>query len=265
MEKIKNFFVNCFNYLKANPVWAIVIGAGILFIIVLIIVMSSLSAKAKKAKKRIAKQEAEAQAKAEAEAKAQADAEAKRAKAEADKQATLARLAEEEKAHQEEEARAKAEEEARAKAEEEARIQAEQAEQARLAKIAEEEARAKAQAEKPKKTKTAKPKPVSETKTVTETKTEPKKTPAKEANVEEKKTARYAGKWSIVRMVTDEENAEEMFYFELLASNGEKLLSSEEYTSYEAQCAVLKRTKTISKKVISRLPFPRKAITSSNC
>lgn len=43
---------------------------------------------------------------------------------------------------------------------------------------------------------------------------------------------RYAGKWAIFRIVTDEETEEENYFFELRASNGEALLSSEEYTSY---------------------------------
>ena len=54
--------------------------------------------------------------------------------------------------------------------------------------------------------------------------------------------AKYSGKWIICRVVTAnsksadvmnaEENEEEMFFFELRASNGEKLLTSEEYTTY---------------------------------
>lgn len=53
--------------------------------------------------------------------------------------------------------------------------------------------------------------------------------------------AKYSGKWVICRVVTAKpdsselhtgENGEEMYFFELRASNGEKLLSSEEYTSY---------------------------------
>ena len=51
--------------------------------------------------------------------------------------------------------------------------------------------------------------------------------------------ARYKGKWVICRVVTEERSAsnvksdeDEMYFFELHASNGEKLLSSEEYTSY---------------------------------
>ena len=44
--------------------------------------------------------------------------------------------------------------------------------------------------------------------------------------------ARYKGKWVICRLVTEDKSAEEMYFFELHASNGEKLLTSEEYTSY---------------------------------
>ena len=54
--------------------------------------------------------------------------------------------------------------------------------------------------------------------------------------------ARYSGKWVICRVVTaapdtgdvihSGENGEEMYFFELRASNGEKLLTSEEYTTY---------------------------------
>lgn len=54
------------------------------------------------------------------------------------------------------------------------------------------------------------------------------------------KTGRYSGKWVICRVVTaahaegniHDEAADEMYFFELRASNGEKLLTSEEYTTY---------------------------------
>ena len=46
------------------------------------------------------------------------------------------------------------------------------------------------------------------------------------------KAARYSGKWLICRVLTEDHAEEEMYFFELHASNGEKLLSSEEYTSY---------------------------------
>ena len=64
---------------------------------------------------------------------------------------------------------------------------------------------------------------------------EPIQTPVEEetsANQIEK-TPRYKGKWSVYHLFTDAPgDSEETFYFELRASNGEKLLASEEYTSY---------------------------------
>jgi len=50
------------------------------------------------------------------------------------------------------------------------------------------------------------------------------------------KSARYTGKWVICRLLlTDEydEELEERYFFELRASNGEPLLTSEEYLTYE--------------------------------
>ena len=51
-----------------------------------------------------------------------------------------------------------------------------------------------------------------------------------------KKSKRYNGKWVIWRLITknidETQEGEESYFFELLASNGEKLLSSEEYTSF---------------------------------
>ena len=50
------------------------------------------------------------------------------------------------------------------------------------------------------------------------------------------KQKKYTGKWVIFHVVTDDEKGgnkdEDLYFFELHASNGEKLLSSEEYTSY---------------------------------
>ena len=45
--------------------------------------------------------------------------------------------------------------------------------------------------------------------------------------------ARYKGKWIVCRVLTNDEDYEEMYFFELRASNGEKLLESEEYTTYQ--------------------------------
>ena len=46
------------------------------------------------------------------------------------------------------------------------------------------------------------------------------------------KALKYAGKWVVYRVYTDVDTDDEAYFFELRASNGEKLLSSEEYTSY---------------------------------
>ena len=46
------------------------------------------------------------------------------------------------------------------------------------------------------------------------------------------RVARYSGKWVICRIVTNDNQDEQTYFFELHASNGEKLLSSEEYTTY---------------------------------
>ena len=46
------------------------------------------------------------------------------------------------------------------------------------------------------------------------------------------KVARYSGKWEICRVVTNDSENEDMYFFELHASNGDLLLTSEEYTTY---------------------------------
>ena len=56
--------------------------------------------------------------------------------------------------------------------------------------------------------------------------------------------ARYKGKWVICRVITDEEDCEEMYFFELHASNGERLLESEEYTSYQGALRGIQTHKT---------------------
>ncbi len=51
--------------------------------------------------------------------------------------------------------------------------------------------------------------------------------------IDPKTGKKYSGKWSVFRVVVDGEDVQEdMYFFELRASNGEKLLSSEEYTSH---------------------------------
>lgn len=58
------------------------------------------------------------------------------------------------------------------------------------------------------------------------------------------KMARYSGKWVICRVVTQDDAEEEMYFFELRANNGEKLLSSEEYTSYAGALRGIETHKT---------------------
>ena len=80
-------------------------------------------------------------------------------------------------------------------------------------------------------TPTSKAKTAAKTTTKTTAKTPAKATPAPAATEE---STRYSGKWTVFRLVTeatDDTPAEETYFFELRASNGEKLLSSEEYTS----------------------------------
>lgn len=64
-----------------------------------------------------------------------------------------------------------------------------------------------------------------------------------EEDVEEQE-ARYKGKWVICRVVTDDKSEEELYFFELHASNGEKLLTSEEYTSYNGALRGIQTHKT---------------------
>ncbi len=86
-------------------------------------------------------------------------------------------------------------------------------------------------------------------KTAVEKRTPPTAAPEKEVSLKSvkespaktkesiKTNSRYSGKWKIYRVALIDENGkdangEESFFFELRASNGEKLFASEEYTSY---------------------------------
>ncbi|MBR2442354.1 MAG: DUF1508 domain-containing protein [Clostridia bacterium] len=62
---------------------------------------------------------------------------------------------------------------------------------------------------------------------------------------ETEQAAKYSGKWVIFRIVTeDKSDEEETYFFELRASNGEKLLSSEEYTTYNGAIRGIQTHKT---------------------
>ena len=320
MEKLKQFVLAGIDYLKANPVYAIILAAAVLALVVVLIVIIALSSKKRKAKKK-AKAAALAQAKAEAEQKAaeekamaaqkaKEDAEAKRqatlAKLEADRKAAEEKAEAERLAKEQEEAEKKAAEEraeAERKAAEErevtARIAAEKAEAERVA--AEKAAAAKAEAErlakereeaeiaaakKAAEAKAAYEKAEAERKAaeqaaaemaiaakIAEEKAAAVNTPEetvtetadksddnnvlyeqmKDAEAEDEiwydenetdRAARYNGKWQICRVLTDDNAADEMYFFELHASNGEKLLSSEEYTSYNGALRGIQTHKT---------------------
>ena len=262
-NKCKNLYFNCVDYLKANKTLAwILIGAAAL--IVLVIIVAIVASCAKRSKKKKAAKSATAQTaktptasptnvKAsvavadDKAAQAKADKEKAAAEEKARRMAVLARLEAEEKA-------AEAEELAKKQAEEKAKAEKEQAEKAAVK--ATEKAPTKKAATKPtakkatEKTevKEEKPAPVKKTEAkkaepkatekakpaATESKPAAKKTaakPAVKAPVEDQSGGKYNGKWSIFRVLTSGEE-EEMYYFELRASNGEKLLSSEEYTSH---------------------------------
>lgn len=83
-----------------------------------------------------------------------------------------------------------------------------------------------------------KPEPKPEKKATTTPAAAPAATPTPKKSTA--KSGRYNGKWVICRVVTaahaegnvHDEAADEMYFFELRASNGEKLLTSEEYTTY---------------------------------
>ena len=93
--------------------------------------------------------------------------------------------------------------------------------------------KAKAQAEKPQEQPKTESKAVKTAKAPAKAGTRQAVTPAAaEKDATTKKG--YSGKWVLNRLIMqlEDDTTEEMYYFELHASNGEKLLSSEEYTSY---------------------------------
>ena len=75
------------------------------------------------------------------------------------------------------------------------------------------------------------------------------------------KSTRYAGKWIICKMISEDENGEvleEEYFFELRASNGELLLSSEEYTSQSGAVSGIKTHKTNIEKGNFRVTLSKK-------
>ena len=270
MEKIKDFVGNCIDYLKANPALAIVLAGAVAFILIVLTVIIVLCVKRSKAKKRLAQKanadkaqatpvtQAQSIAQAQTQNQAQAPAEQAKSQAEIEKEkqeearkAVFARL----EAQRLEAEREEAEERAKAEAEAKAKAKAEKSEKktATPKKTTAKSTSAKSTTatKTAKSAKTATPatteeKPATAKKT---TKPQPKKAETsvklydemKDAKVEDdiwydeneaEKVAKYSGKWTICRVITDDAESEETYFFELHASNGEKLFSSEEYTSY---------------------------------
>ena len=252
-------FINqCIDYLKANPMLAYVLIAVVAAIVILLVVIVALSIKRSKAKKRAGKQAQKTQIKnakdkAKVEVKTPAEktvqapqmtAEEEKAAKEAARKAVWERLEREER----EEAERVAAEKAAKEAEEKAAKKAEAKEvkspapkktakkaEAKTEVATEQDAIAKAVAERSEKEHAQK---LKRDKAAAE-KAKAKKQAAVQKALgddedETEKAAKYSGKWTICRVVTDTAQSEEdeTYFFELHASNGEKLLSSEEYTSY---------------------------------
>ena len=230
-SKVKEvpFIQKALDYGKANPilVWILAgIVAFIFFIIFLSIIVSAVkTSKRKKEARRII-------------ALAVAEENARREKEQAEKAKIEAAL--QQAKEQEEKAKAEAAA-AKAKAEaEKAKTVAKPAPTpAKPATTAAKPAPAKAAPAKPAATTakpaatTAKPAPAAAKKPA------PAKTVDKSKAYEEDETekqGRYTGKWVVSRLLTEIDGKrvdnEDTYFFELVASNGEKLFTSEEYTSY---------------------------------
>lgn len=217
----------CIDYLKANKTMALILAGIVALIVIVVIALIVKSAKRSKAKKQAKKapvQKAVTQTPAPVKPTL-TDEEKEKAR-----QATLARLEAERLEAEREEAEEKAKAQAQLKAQEKA-----QKPKATATKKTE------VKAETATTTTVAKPKTVTPKKTVEKAEKPAVKATAKTVEksavkVEEKKekapAKAYSGKWSIFRAVTEGADEDEMYFFELRASNGEKLLSSEEYTSY---------------------------------
>lgn len=244
---MKEFFDKCVSFATAHWELTAILAVLLVFILLVVIIIVSRSAKNRKAKK------AAAELAAAKEAEEKHLAEEKAAKEKAAKEAEEKRLAEEKAAKEAEEKRL-AEEKA-AKEAEEKRLAEEKAKKAvekkaatpkKSTKKAAAEKQEPAIAEETAAAEKQEPAPASTPKKTAKKAATPKKDAVlydelKDAEEEDDiwydenetdKAARYSGKWLICRVLTEDHAEEEMYFFELHASNGEKLLSSEEYTSY---------------------------------
>lgn len=260
-ESVMEFINQCIDYLKANPILAYVLIAAFAAIVILLVVLIALSIKRSKTKKRVAKQPND---KAQAESKktatkpvqpvppVQKSAEEEKAAKEAARRAVWERLEREEREEAERVAAEKAAKEAEEKAAKEAEAKksalkkTEKKTEVKAEPESKQDAIAKVVAERSEKEHAQK---LKRDKAAAE-KAKAKKQAAVQKALgddedETEKAARYSGKWTICRVVTDAmENEEETYFFELHASNGEKLLSSEEYTSYNGALRGIETHKT---------------------
>ncbi len=257
---MKEFFNKCINWVKNdainwvkdNMILSIVIAAVAVIMLVVIIALIVKGAKNVKAKKAAAQQTTAKATPAVSVsapvAKAPEKSAAEKAADEkAARQAVLDRLAAEEAEAEREEAEKAAAEKAAAE-----KLAAEQAATEKKAAKAAKPKTVKAAKEpvKEEKSEAAKTKKPVATETDATASAGTKKTTRKPKGAmyeenDEEKAARYNGKWTICRVLTDSNDPEdEMYFFELHASNGEKLLSSEEYTSYNGALRGIETHKT---------------------
>ena len=224
MEFIKKLL----DYFKANPLFAAIVVGCLVFIAIIVVIICVLAAKAKKAKAALSVEKTVATG-----APVQSVQEKKEEPVSKSTETVAEKAENVEPEVKEQENLVPApsiEEKTTGKVIEiptETEMKTEVKEEATTAPIALTEKPKAAVKKEVKSTPKAKETPAVATKTV-----DPTPQPVKKA-----KSSRYNGKWTICHLITKDENlgennTEETYFFELLASNGEKLLSSEEYTSY---------------------------------
>ena len=249
MDILVNIFNKCKDYCIQNPVLAAIIAGAVLVLIILLIVIGSLNKKIKQAEAEINAQVTAQPVETPVEAPVEESAQTEEAPTEinATPMADTQPLDEEATATEAQEEPATAEPlatpptdeplpivEIEKPVEEPAEEPVEETAIAKEPTVTEEPVEETAIAKEP----TAAEAPVEETPAEAPVE-EPK--PLNEAeqktdldeDAEAEQPARYAGKWVICKVISDALEAnEEMYFFELRASNGEKLLASEEYNSY---------------------------------
>ena len=232
MDTIKAFIKKLIAYLIANPAFTFVIAACCVFIAILIVVVCVLYAKAKKAKNKQAQQTSEqsvpAQETEQTSATHPQTEVSTEAKTETVETVEAVETVETVETTNEETPAQEAVEEAEEAVETVETPIEEKEEDTPTTEETPVQAQESISQEQTQPETTIEATPIIKEETVKET---PQK-PTKRAN-----STRYKGKWTICHLLTKDENlgennVEETYFFELLASNGEKLLSSEEYTSY---------------------------------